>query len=55
MGEDLPLIAPVPLGLSTRNNLEPRVQTRQLAGTDAQFLRDPWPGFTHIRGRASPG
>lgn len=45
MGEDLPFVSPVDLGLSTRDDLEPPVQPRQLTRADAQFLRDPGPGL----------
>ncbi|CAM5409681.1 hypothetical protein SVIOM342S_10390 [Streptomyces violaceorubidus] len=48
MGEDLALVPPVDLSLSTRDDLEPPVQTRQLARADTQFLRDPGPGFLQI-------
>ncbi|RPK93802.1 hypothetical protein EES46_04975 [Streptomyces sp. ADI98-10] len=48
MGEDLALIPPVDLGLSTRNDLEPTVQTRQFAWADTPFLRDPGPGFLQV-------
>ncbi|GEC10652.1 hypothetical protein SSP24_83070 [Streptomyces spinoverrucosus] len=48
MGEDLALVSPVDLGLSPRDDLEPPVQARQLTRADAQFLRDPGPGFLQI-------
>ncbi|CAM5292279.1 hypothetical protein STENM327S_01305 [Streptomyces tendae] len=48
MSEDLALVAPIHLGLSSRDDLEPPVQTRQLARADAQFVRDPGPGFLQV-------
>jgi hypothetical protein len=48
MGEDLALIAPVDLRLSTGDDLEPTVQTREFARADAQLVRDPGPGFLQI-------
>jgi len=41
VGEDVALVAPVDLGLSSRDDLEAAVQPRQLLGSDAEFLGDP--------------
>ena len=48
MGEDAGLVAPVDLGLRSRDHLEPAVQPRQLSGRVTQFGRDPGAGFLQV-------
>ena len=48
MGEDAALVAPVDLGLRSRDHLEPAVQPRQLRRRVAQFGRDPGPGLLQV-------
>ena len=48
MGEDAALVAPVDLGLRSRDHLEPAVQPRQLRRRIAQLGRDPGPGLLQV-------
>ncbi|GGW74413.1 hypothetical protein [Streptomyces xantholiticus] len=44
VGENLPFVAPVDLGLGAGDDLEAAVHARQLFRRDAEFLGDPGPG-----------
>jgi hypothetical protein len=55
MREDHALVSPVNLSLSTRNHLEPAVQTREFTRANAQLVRDTGPCLLQVELHALVG